>query len=84
VTRPIIAKRVVTAIHAVLNQAIKAAARRCATIARTSGELGYFQHSFQVYDREGEKCQTAGCAESCGDSPERALDLLVSEMSEMT
>jgi len=28
---------------------------------QTSGELGYFQHSFQVYDREGEKCQTAGC-----------------------
>jgi len=24
---------------------------------QTSGELGYFQHSFQVYDREGEKCQ---------------------------
>jgi formamidopyrimidine-DNA glycosylase len=28
---------------------------------QTSGELGYFQHSFQVYDREGEKCQTAAC-----------------------
>src|SRR6266536_185405 len=28
---------------------------------QTTGELGYFQHSFQVYDREGEKCQTAGC-----------------------
>jgi formamidopyrimidine-DNA glycosylase len=28
---------------------------------QTSGELGYFQHSFQVYDREGETCHTPGC-----------------------
>src|SRR3569833_113320 len=28
---------------------------------QTSGELGYFLHSFQVYDREGEPCRTRGC-----------------------
>ena len=55
------AKRLVTAIHAVLNQAIKAGGSSLRDHRQTTGELGYFQHSFQVYDREGEKCQTAGC-----------------------
>jgi formamidopyrimidine-DNA glycosylase len=55
------AKLLVEAIHAVLNQAIKAGGSSLRDHRQTSGELGYFQHSFQVYDREGEKCQTAGC-----------------------
>jgi formamidopyrimidine-DNA glycosylase len=55
------ASRLVTAIHGVLNQAIKAGGSSLRDHRQTSGELGYFQHSFQVYDREGEKCQTAGC-----------------------
>ena len=55
------ARRLVTAIHAVLNQAIKAGGSSLRDHRQTSGELGYFQHSFQVYDREGEPCQTAGC-----------------------
>jgi formamidopyrimidine-DNA glycosylase len=25
------------------------------------GSLGYFQHSFRVYDREGEPCATPTC-----------------------
>ena len=56
------AKRLVDAIHAVLNQAIKAGGSSLRDHRQTSGELGYFQHSFQVYDREGEKCQSAGCS----------------------
>jgi formamidopyrimidine-DNA glycosylase len=56
------AKRLVAAIHAVLNQAIKAGGSSLRDHRQTSGELGYFQHSFQVYDREGETCQTAGCS----------------------
>src|SRR4051794_37315670 len=56
------ARRLVTAIHAVLNQAIKAGGSSLRDHRQTSGELGYFQHSFQVYDREGEKCQTADCS----------------------
>jgi len=56
------ARRLVSAIHAVLNQAIKAGGSSLRDHRQTSGELGYFQHSFQVYDREGEKCQTAGCS----------------------
>jgi len=55
------ARRLVEAIHAMLNQAIKAGGSSLRDHRQTSGELGYFQHSFQVYDREGEKCQTAGC-----------------------
>ena len=56
------ARRLVDAIHAVLNEAIKAGGSSLRDHRQTSGELGYFQHSFQVYDREGEKCQTAGCS----------------------
>jgi formamidopyrimidine-DNA glycosylase len=56
------ARRLVEAIHAVLNQAIKAGGSSLRDHRQTSGELGYFQHSFQVYDREGEKCQTKGCS----------------------
>ena len=55
------ARRLVDAIHAVLNQAIKAGGSSLRDHRQTSGELGYFQHSFQVYDREGEKCQSKGC-----------------------
>jgi len=55
------AKRLVNAIHGVLNQAITAGGSSLRDHRQTSGELGYFQHSFQVYDREGETCQTAKC-----------------------
>jgi formamidopyrimidine-DNA glycosylase len=56
------ARRLVEAIHGVLNQAIKAGGSSLRDHRQTSGELGYFQHSFQVYDREGEKCQTKSCS----------------------
>ena len=55
------ARRLVEAIHAVLNEAIRAGGSSLRDHRQTSGELGYFQHSFQVYDREGETCQTPGC-----------------------
>ena len=55
------ASRLVASIHDVLNQAIKAGGSSISDHRLTSGELGYFQHSFKVYDREGEKCQTPGC-----------------------
>jgi formamidopyrimidine-DNA glycosylase len=56
------AGRLVDAIHSVLNQAIEAGGSSISDHRLTSGELGYFQHSFQVYDREGEKCRTKGCS----------------------
>jgi formamidopyrimidine-DNA glycosylase len=55
------AKRLVGAIHTVLNDAIKAGGSSLRDHRQTSGELGYFQHSFKVYDREGERCTTPGC-----------------------
>jgi formamidopyrimidine-DNA glycosylase len=55
------AKRLVSAIHAVLNQAIKAGGSSLRDHRQTSGELGNFQHSFQVYGREGKKCETPKC-----------------------
>jgi formamidopyrimidine-DNA glycosylase len=54
------AKRLVEAIHLVLNQAIKAGGSSLRDHRQTSGELGYFQHSFLVYDREGQKCGCGG------------------------
>src|ERR1700754_1353725 len=54
------AKRLVDAIHTVLNQAIKAGGSSLRGHRHTDGELGYFQHSFQVYDREGQKCGCGG------------------------
>jgi formamidopyrimidine-DNA glycosylase len=55
------AQRLVASIHAVLNEAIGAGGSSLRDHRQTSGELGYFQHSFQVYDREGAACQRQGC-----------------------
>jgi formamidopyrimidine-DNA glycosylase len=55
------ARRLIDAIHSVLNQAIEAGGSSLRDHRQTSGELGYFQHSFRVYDREGERCGTPGC-----------------------
>jgi len=56
------AKRLVSAIHTVLNDAIKAGGSSLRDHRQTTGELGYFQHSFRVYDREGEACCTPDCS----------------------
>jgi formamidopyrimidine-DNA glycosylase len=55
------AEGLVTSIRAVLNDAIKAGGSSLRDHRQTSGELGYFQHNFRVYDREGERCPTPGC-----------------------
>jgi formamidopyrimidine-DNA glycosylase len=54
------ARRLVDAIHTVLNQAIKAGGSSLRDHRQANGELGYFQHSFLVYDREGQKCGCGG------------------------
>ena len=51
----------VDAIKAVLHAAIKAGGSSLRDHRQTDGELGYFQHHFRVYDREGEACVTPGC-----------------------
>jgi formamidopyrimidine-DNA glycosylase len=55
------AERLVDAIKAVLMEAIRAGGSSLRDHRQTSGELGYFQHHFRVYDREGEACVTPGC-----------------------
>lgn len=56
------AERLVDAIRTVLNDAIKAGGSSLRDHRQTDGELGYFQHHFRVYDREGEPCVTPGCS----------------------
>lgn len=48
-------------IRETLNDAIKAGGSSLRDHAQTDGTLGYFQHSFAVYGREGEPCRTDGC-----------------------
>lgn len=55
------AERLVPAIVGVLNDAIAAGGSSLRDYRQTSGELGYFQHTFAVYGREGEACVTPGC-----------------------
>jgi formamidopyrimidine-DNA glycosylase len=55
------ATALVDAIKAVLHDAIKAGGSSLRDHRQTDGELGYFQHHFRVYDREGEPCVTPGC-----------------------
>lgn len=49
-------------IRDVLNDAIAAGGSSLRDYRQADGELGYFQHSFAVYGREGEPCRTPGCA----------------------
>ena len=47
-------------IRAVLDEAIAAGGSSLRDHRQATGELGYFQHSFRVYDREGAPCPN-GC-----------------------
>jgi formamidopyrimidine-DNA glycosylase len=55
------AERLVTAIREVLSAAIAAGGSSLRDFVQANGELGYFQHSWQAYGREGEACPKAGC-----------------------
>lgn len=44
----------------VLRDAVAAGGSSLRDFASADGELGYFQHVFDVYDREGEACNTCG------------------------
>ena len=56
------AVRLIDAIKKVLQEAIEAGGSSLRDHRRTDGELGMFQHNFRVYDREGKRCPTRGCA----------------------
>lgn len=53
--------RLVPAIRKVLRAAIKAGGSSLRDYVRADGELGYFQHCFAVYDREGKTCPGCTC-----------------------
>jgi formamidopyrimidine-DNA glycosylase len=48
--------RLVAAVRGVLAAAIAAGGSSLRDYVQSDGELGYFQHSFSVYDREGRPC----------------------------
>jgi len=49
------------AIRAVLEEAVEAGGSTLRDHRQANGELGYFQHVFKVYDREGSPCMREGC-----------------------
>ncbi|MDQ2065314.1 bifunctional DNA-formamidopyrimidine glycosylase/DNA-(apurinic or apyrimidinic site) lyase [Xinfangfangia sp. CPCC 101601] len=53
--------QLVPIIRDVLAEAIEAGGSSLRDHRQTNGELGYFQHNFRVYGREGQPCATPGC-----------------------
>jgi formamidopyrimidine-DNA glycosylase len=56
------AVRLAAEIKAVLAEAVEAGGSSLRDYAHTDGSLGYFQHAFRVYDREGSPCPRPGCS----------------------
>jgi formamidopyrimidine-DNA glycosylase len=50
-------------IRTVLGEAIEAGGSSLRDFRQADGELGYFQHSFDVYGREGAPCRTPECGQ---------------------
>lgn len=68
------AERLARAIRDVLTEAISAGGSSLRDHRQPSGELGYFQHRFAVYDREGLPCATCGTGR--GKSERRGAGLI--------
>lgn len=60
ISRPRLAK-LVGIIREVLEEAIAVGGSTLRDYAAADGALGYFQHRFRVYDREGQPCTNAKC-----------------------
>jgi formamidopyrimidine-DNA glycosylase len=58
------ANRLVDAIKLVLTRAIAVGGSSLRDYVQTSGELGYFQHEWAVYGREGEPCPGCDCGKT--------------------
>jgi formamidopyrimidine-DNA glycosylase len=56
------AKRLAPAIRAVLEDALAAGGSSLRDYRKADGSLGYFQHSFGVYGREGRPCMKPRCS----------------------
>ncbi|GAB5468881.1 MAG: bifunctional DNA-formamidopyrimidine glycosylase/DNA-(apurinic or apyrimidinic site) lyase [Rhodospirillales bacterium] len=57
------AEALVQAVREVLEQAIAAGGSSLRDYVQSDGELGYFQHQWAVYGREGEACINAACGQ---------------------
>jgi len=57
------ADKLAAAIKSVLTEAIEAGGSSLRDYVQTDGELGYFQHHWAVYGREGERCPGCTCKE---------------------
>ncbi|MCB1382860.1 MAG: bifunctional DNA-formamidopyrimidine glycosylase/DNA-(apurinic or apyrimidinic site) lyase [Notoacmeibacter sp.] len=55
------ADRLADAIRSVIAEAIEAGGSSLRDHRQADGSLGYFQHSFSAYDREGHACPRPGC-----------------------
>ena len=53
--------QLVLLVREVLSEAIAAGGSSLRDYRQADGELGYFQHGFQVYDREGDACVNPHC-----------------------
>ena len=56
------AKRLAPAVREVLEDALEAGGSSLRDYRKADGSLGYFQHRFCVYGREGKPCLRKGCA----------------------
>ena len=54
------AEKLAAAVRQVLTRAIEAGGSSLRDYVQADGELGYFQHEWAVYGREGEPCKTCG------------------------
>lgn len=63
------ASRLVSAIKEVLTEAIESGGSSLRDHRQVNGELGYFQHTFAVYDQAGQPCPEC----TCGKSVERIV-----------
>jgi formamidopyrimidine-DNA glycosylase len=59
--KPKAVRALVPTIRDVLAEAIDAGGSSLRDFRQANGELGYFSKHFQVYDREGQPCETPGC-----------------------
>jgi formamidopyrimidine-DNA glycosylase len=55
------AQRLAPTIRAVLEEAVAAGGSSLRDYRQADGSLGYFQHAFQIYGREGKPCVSPGC-----------------------
>ena len=67
------AERLAAAVRQVLNAAIEAGGSSLRDYVQASGELGYFQHHWAVYDREGEACPGCDCLKDGGKGIRRIV-----------